>query len=639
MPSKIKIGILGCSSIADRSVIPAIQASDLFELTAIGSRSKEKGEAFSQKFQCGSCSYDSLLENNDIDAVYVSLPTGLHHEWGMKTIQSGKHLLMEKTFTDTYMNAREIISLAGSKNLVAMEALMYVYHPMYQTVISLINDGSIGILRHLEASFGFPYLPADNIRHDRNLGGGAILDTLVYPLSFCMNTCGEDYNSLSYNTVFHDAHEIDARGFVKIDWNDYSAFINYGFGFAYRNICSAWGDQGHLSAEQIFTKQADYEGKILIKRQDKTEEVAVSAANHFELMIDDFYQKIVNQSPSLLNEKDNILGRMKIISEIYKKTYKPHKTGDRSALDLSIVIPVYCSKKIIENTVKEIEAAVSDWCDFEIILVDDGSADGTLDVINQLAAVSKHIKAFSLLKNFGQHNAIMAGLHKVSGKCIVIMDDDGQHDPSYIRHMTDKINKGYDAVYVKYDKKFYGFLKNLGSRLNDAMSTSLLKKPPDLYLSSFKAITRDMSRQIIKYTGPYPYIDGIIFSTTSRVTSIPAKHRGTDKSASTYSFQKLILHWLNMFTNFSIKPLRLIFSLGCLIGSGSLGMLIGLTYMRITDSSYAPPGWTMLAILILCFGSIQLLCLGLIGEYIGRVLLLINKRPQFVMRNKADHEE
>jgi glycosyltransferase involved in cell wall biosynthesis len=356
-------------------------------------------------------------------------------------------------------------------------------------------------------------------------------------------------------------------------------------------------------------------------------------------MLDDFFKKIVENNASTFNENEDILRRMKIISEMYNHASGRSTKGSRPAVDISIVIPVYYSKDIIESTVLEIQSVLHGMFYYEIILVNDGSTDGSSDVIRKLAHNSPNIRSINLMKNFGQHNAIMAGLHEASGDHIVFMDDDGQHDPAYIPQMIEKIKQGYDVVYVKYDQKEYGRLKNLGSKINDIMSTWLLDKPADLYLSSFKALTRKIKDQILRYPGPYPYIDGAIFTSTRNVVSIPAKHRGTDKTSSTYSLKKLMEHWLNMFTNFSVKPLRAIFFLGFFTGIGSFALFLVLSVIKIINPSLSPPGWTMIAALILFFGALQLVCLGLVGEYIGRILLFINKRPQFVIRDKVGRDE
>ena len=308
--------------------------------------------------------------------------------------------------------------------------------------------------------------------------------------------------------------------------------------------------------------------------------------------------------------------------------------------DLSIVIPVYCSKDIIWSTVTEIEETVSEWStSYEIILVNDGSRDGTYEIIETMAKMSGHIRAYNLAKNFGQHNAIIAGLNFAKGRRIVIMDDDGQHDPKYIKPMIEELDKGYDAVFVKYEYKFYPKYKNLGSRLNDVMAVSLLEKPKGFYLSPFKAITEKIKNECIAYRGPYPYIDGLILTLTQHITAIPAVHRDTKKESSTYSMKKLISVWLNMFTNFSVKPLRIIFIFGLVIGILSLGAIFVYSVLRIVYPEFAPRGWTMIFLGIVMFGALQLISLGLIGEYVGRILLMLNNRPQYFVKDETAKKE
>lgn len=636
MAEKIKIGVLGCSSIAERSVIPAILESEFFELYLVASRSPEKGKKFADQFGCDFCTYDELLSSDRVDAVYVSVPTGMHYEWGVKVLKSNKHLLMEKTFVDSYSKAMEIIELARSRNLVAMEALMYLYHPLCERIISIVNAGTIGAVRHIEASFGFPERLEGDIRYDKKLGGGAILDTLVYPLSFCLNFKNTPPESFTYNVIPHEKYDVDARGFLKLDWSDISASINFGFGFVYRNTCTIWGDKGYLTAERVFTRPSDMVGEVRVTKEGKIENIKVQAENHFILMLNDFHWKISGNKATDLNENGDILKRMKIISEMHEHALTCIETEQEKSIEVSVVIPVYYSKDIIKKTVMEIEDAIRSEFSYEFILVNDGSQDGSYDIIKKMAADYPHITALNLMKNFGQHNATMAGLHEASGEYIVVMDDDGQHDPTYIKNLIEKAKEGYDVVYIDYEEKIYGFFKKLGSKINDIMATWLLEKPAKLYLCTYKVFTRNVKNQIIRYPGPYPYIDGTIFTSTKNVTSIPAKHRRTVKAASTYTFRKLIEHWLNMFTNFSIKPLRLIFSFGLLIGFGAFALSIILAFLKIINPEWTPAGWTMITVLILFFGAIQLISLGLVGEYIGRILLFINKRPQFVVKEKAD---
>ena len=325
MTNKIKIGVLGCSSIAGRSTIPAIMNSGRFELSHVASRSSERAFDFSDSFGCQGCGYEDIINNGDIEAVYISLPVGLHYEWGRKVVQSGKHLLMEKTFTDDLEKAKEIISIAGRKNIIAMENVVYIYHPLYKKIQALINSGEIGRLRHMEAFFGFPKPPKGNIRNKRDLGGGAMLDAMVYPLSFCLNTIPRPPKSWNANIIRDSSDSVDSRGFLQINWDDCSAQIGYGFGFMYRNYYLVWGEKGYLHADRVFSRPPDLKGDIVVVKQGKVDRNQVERADQFEHMVHAFADKISGKDQSGLNEKENVLERMKIISDLLKSYQKKGK--------------------------------------------------------------------------------------------------------------------------------------------------------------------------------------------------------------------------------------------------------------------------------------------------------------------------
>lgn len=329
MVEKIRIGVLGCSSIAERSVIPAIIRNDRFELVAVGSRSKDKAESFGRRFGCQGKGYHELLADNLIDAIYVSLPVGMHFQWAELVLKAGKHLLLEKTFTTDLNEAKQLVDLAHEKKIIAMEALAYVYHPLFVRVSTLINDGVIGTLRHLEAQFGFPHRSDNDIRYQRALGGGAILDALVYPLSLSLRLGGKDIERYEHHVVYDKQRNVDVRGFVQIVWPDYSAQIAYGFGFMYRNTCTIWGETGYLTVSRIFTRPDNMVGEIQISDQDHSYTVQVEAANHFILMLNAFAEKIWRVDTSGMNEGHDILSRMEIISNLhldFEKRY-PHAHG------------------------------------------------------------------------------------------------------------------------------------------------------------------------------------------------------------------------------------------------------------------------------------------------------------------------
>lgn len=310
--------MIGCSAIADKSMIPAIVESNYFKLVSVGSRSKEKAERFAHKFNCEGTSYEGVLGNNSVDAVYVSVPPGLHCEWGLNVVNSGRHLLLEKPFADTFERASKITGAARMKSVVAMESLTYVYHPLFAELTRLVSGGEIGTVRHVESAFGFPFLPDSDFRNNRDLGGGAILDNLVYPLSFCLNLFEKEYQSCSFHIIYDKARNLDSRGFLRIDWEDVSANIIYGFGFSYRNSITIWGDKGIVRIDRAFTRPKEMPGELSVQREGGgTKTIVTDPANQFGLLLKAFHEKIAGVDKSGINEGANILRRMKVISEMH----------------------------------------------------------------------------------------------------------------------------------------------------------------------------------------------------------------------------------------------------------------------------------------------------------------------------------
>jgi len=294
--SLIKIGVLGYSSIAKRSVIPAINECDDFVLDGIGSRDIRNGK-----------SYEELL-GSDVDAIYVSLPVGLHYEWGKKVLKSGKHLLMEKTFTESYGQAKELFDIASVLNLSCMEALMYEFHPLQNQIDSLLPV--VGDIRCVEAHFGFPYIENKNdIRYQKDLGGGAILDALIYPLSFVFRILGDEY--IDYEPIlFYDReNEIDERGYIQFKYDESVANISYGFGHFYRNEVIIWGEKAILKTNRVFSRPKNCDVPIQLWNNEKYEKYEVENKDHFVEMLYSFGNSIkFNKSTS-----DKTLQRMSFI--------------------------------------------------------------------------------------------------------------------------------------------------------------------------------------------------------------------------------------------------------------------------------------------------------------------------------------
>jgi undecaprenyl-phosphate 4-deoxy-4-formamido-L-arabinose transferase len=314
-------------------------------------------------------------------------------------------------------------------------------------------------------------------------------------------------------------------------------------------------------------------------------------------------------------------------------------------MKLSIVIPVYNSSSIIENLSSDILAVSKDLSkisDIELILVNDCSTDDTWLKISKISDNNKEkIIGINLMKNYGQHNAIMAGLKIAKGDYILLMDDDYQHPPKEISKILNKILEGYDVCYTNYKNNTYSNFKLLGSWLNKKISNILIDKPKSLYLSSFKCFTKKVCKEIVKYDGPFVYIDGLIFDITKNVASVDIEHSERKEGKTNYNIFKLISLWLRVLTNFSIVPLRLATFVGFFMTFISFIIVIVIMFVKINNPGIAA-GWASLSMLIVFFSGIQLILIGLVGEYIGRSYIKLNKKPQFIVReycNFSDQDE
>lgn len=299
-------------------------------------------------------------------------------------------------------------------------------------------------------------------------------------------------------------------------------------------------------------------------------------------------------------------------------------------MKISICIPVYNGAATIERLVDMVERELSGY-PLEFVLVNDASRDESEAVCERMALARDNLRFISLRKNFGEHNAVMCALNYVSGDCAVIIDDDFQNPPEEIVRLVQELKKGFDVVYSRFEEKQHTTFRNLGSRFNDLTATWLLDKPRNLYLSSFKAMRREIVEEIIKYQGPFPYVDGLILRVTSNISSVQVRHNDREQGTSNYTLKKLISLWLNMFINFSIKPLRVFTMLGLGISVISLFLI---AYFILEKLLYpeSSQGWASIMVAITFFSGIQLMFLGLISEYLGKHYLTTNKAPQWTIK-------
>ncbi len=300
---------------------------------------------------------------------------------------------------------------------------------------------------------------------------------------------------------------------------------------------------------------------------------------------------------------------------------------------VSFVIPCYRSAKTVGAVTREIgeTMAAMPQYDYEIVLVNDCSPDDTWEVIRGLAANDKHIAAVDLAKNFGQHAALMCGMRHSRGDFVVCLDDDGQTPADEVGKLLEKLEEGYDVVYASYEDKRESGFRKFGSGVNRRMTEIMLGKPKELELNSYFAARRFLVDEMLRYEHGYPYVMGLVLRSTKRICNVPVHHRAREEGRSGYTLAKLLSLWMNGFTSFSVKPLRIA------TYSGAFLALVGFLYaivvlIRRFTVNAAPLGWTTTTILILIIGGLNLLLLGLVGEYVGRVFMCVNVSPQYVER-------
>lgn len=302
---------------------------------------------------------------------------------------------------------------------------------------------------------------------------------------------------------------------------------------------------------------------------------------------------------------------------------------------LSFVIPLYHSAETIADLVRDIELLQVDG-GHEIVLVNDGSTDRTSEVCRGLVASARvPITLIEHARNYGEHNAVLTGWRHARGEHIVNLDDDGQNPPSEcVRLWQEAKRTGKDVIFGHYAAKQHSIWRNWGSRFTNRMTDWALDKPQGFYLSSFRCVTRFLAQQVMTYAGPYPYIDGLILQVTQRIGSIEVRHEPRRAGQSTYTLRRLVRLWLSAWINFSLLPLRVATVLGLILAA--LGVVALAVVFVMWLRQVGPErgfGWIMSALLI--FSGTQLVLLGLIGEYVGRMFLTVNQRPQAIVREKV----
>lgn len=304
---------------------------------------------------------------------------------------------------------------------------------------------------------------------------------------------------------------------------------------------------------------------------------------------------------------------------------------------ISVIIPCYNSEHTIQKVVMETAETLQELGYLsEFVLVNDCSKDATFQKLRELADEFPNVKAIDFSRNFGQHNALMAGMNFADGDVVLGMDDDGQTHPSQIHKLLEELDKGYDIVFGHYEQKKHSAFRNFGSWFNTFTAELLTGRPKGLKTSSFWVARKFVVKEACKYQAPYPHIQGLFFRITRNVSSIAIEHHEREVGTSGYTLRKLIKLW-SAFTNFSVLPLRAALYLGTLVAGIGFLYAIVIAVRKILHPAMAM-GWPSLMVVVLIMSGVILLFLGIIGEYLGRLFMASNSTPQFVIREKLNCE-
>lgn len=319
----INIGVLGCANIARRSVIPSIiEHKELYRLIGIASRDSAKAENFACEFGCMAFgSYQSLLENPDLDAVYIPLPNSLHAEWIEKALDMGMHVFVEKSLACTFDEVIGVTHKAKQKMLALVENFQFRFHGQLSEILKIIKSGKIGELRCVRVSFGFPPFPdANNIRYQKELGGGALFDAGAYAIKISQILLGQDLEVTAASTMLDEEKEVDiwGGGFLRQRNGKLFSEIAFGFDHFYQCGIELWGSKAKLTTNRIFTAPPGLTPELSIETNEGREVIILSADNQFENMLTHFYQTIHSTGLAMEEYEQNI-NQARLINEFREK--------------------------------------------------------------------------------------------------------------------------------------------------------------------------------------------------------------------------------------------------------------------------------------------------------------------------------
>jgi glycosyltransferase involved in cell wall biosynthesis len=306
------------------------------------------------------------------------------------------------------------------------------------------------------------------------------------------------------------------------------------------------------------------------------------------------------------------------------------------AESLSIVVPVYNGAASLAALVERLDAALAGR-EYEIIFVNDGSSDDSWARIVEAVRADRRIRGLDLARNYGQHNALLAGIRAARGTTIVTIDDDLQNPPEEIPKLLAKLDEGYDVVYGAASARQHGILRGLGTRLTKWSLRVAVGSDIATQVSAFRAFRTRLRDSFKDFQSPYVSIDALLAWGTSDFAAIPVRHDARAAGTSNYGFIRLATHALNVLTGFTTRPLRAATLVGVAFSFVGLGVLV-LVIVRFFVQGNPVPGFPFLASLIAIFSGAQLLTLGIIGEYLARMHERVMDRPAFSVHEEVGQD-
>lgn len=319
----IRIGVLGCAKIAKKYAIKAFQRISNAQVIAIASRSEVKAREYGELFKIEhEASYDALLKREDIDAVYIPLPPGLHEEWIIKSAKARKHIICEKSLSNNYKSVKRIIKACKEFKVVLYENFMCEYHPQHEKVIELIKNGEIGQVRVMKLYFGFPMMDNDNFRYNKDLGGGSLNDAGAYTIFMARKIFGSEAKTVTSKLYIDNKYGVDLNGSAIIEFEENRvAFVSFGFDLVYQNNYSIWGSRGVINVDRAFSIPPEKKPTVELLKNDGTAElkleIDINKANQFELIFQDFCNTIKNRElHKTKNKYDDMLNQARLMEAI-----------------------------------------------------------------------------------------------------------------------------------------------------------------------------------------------------------------------------------------------------------------------------------------------------------------------------------